>query len=113
MKNTTRLETAFKTYQREMVRLVSPPYTGAPGEYEQIKPKLEEARAVFLGELLKDEKEAIAFFSVNRLEMEWCFKDMLALFQSERVYDAVYNYYARNFPSKSPKEIELIVKRHM
>ncbi len=107
----TRLELAFKSYKKEIVRLVSPPYTGAPDECEKIKPSLDKAQAVFLAELLKNEKEAINFFAVNRLEMEWCFNHMLKQFKSPEVYNAVYSYYARNFPSWSKEKIEQIINQ--
>ena len=32
-------------------------------------------------------------------------------FNDSDVYDAIYNYYRRNHPSKSQEEIELILKR--
>ncbi len=111
MNNKTRLELSFEKLRHQIAELVSPPYTGEPEQYEKIKPSLDRVREAFLSELLCDENEAIEFFSRNRIEMEWCFAEMMKHFKSENVYNAVYDYYARNFPSRTSEEIELIIKQ--
>ena len=107
----TRLELAHHKWHATVAKLVSPPYTAEPGELEAIKPLVESAQDEFRRELLKDKDEAIVFLLRNRLEVENFFGDLMAKFNSEDVYRAVYNYYARNFPSRSKEQIEEILKQ--
>ena len=106
----TRLEIAHHKWHSTVAKLVSPPYTGSPEEFEVIKPLVEKAQDDFCVELLQDADEAIEFLSRNRLEVENFFGDLMRKFDSNEIYDALYNYYARNFPSRSRAEIEEILK---
>ena len=106
----TRLEAAHKEWHREVARLVSPPYSGTPEELKKIKPYLEDARKKFQKEFLKDKDEAIEFLSRNRLEVENFFGDLMQRFECQEIYDTLYNYYARNFPSWPREKIEEILK---
>jgi hypothetical protein len=109
MAELTRLELAHKRWHSGVAKLVSPPYTGTPEELEKIKPILEEAREGFRKEFLMDKKEAIEFLSRNRLEVENFFGDLMLRYPCQEVYDTLYNYYARNFPSWQRERIEGIV----
>ncbi len=44
MENKNRLELAFESHRKEIIRLVSPPYTGTPEEFEAIKPSIDKAK---------------------------------------------------------------------
>lgn len=105
----TRLELAHIRWHSEIARLVSPPYTGEPEEYKRIEPILDRGRDVFREEFLKDKDEAIEFISRNRLEVENFFGDLMLCYPCKEVYDALYNYYARNHPSKPKETIEKIL----
>ncbi len=111
MKSNTRLELAHKEWHHRMAELVSPPYAGTPEEYEEIKPGLDKAREAFLSELLEDQRELIEFLSENRIEVENFFADIMKHFHTDEIYDTIYNYYARNFPSRPKEEIDLIIKQ--
>ena len=106
----TRLELAHIRWHSEIARLVSPPYTGEPEEYKRIEPILDRGRDVFREEFLKDKDEAIEFISRNRLEVENFFGDLFDKYPTSEVYDTLYNYYARNFPSWPREKIEEILR---
>jgi len=106
----TRLELAHKIWHSTVAKLVSPPYMGTTQELEAIKPKIDEAAENFLIEFLKDKDEAICFLSRNRLEVENFFGDLYSKFTLPEVYDCLYNYYKRNFPSRPREEIEEILR---
>ena len=107
----TRLELAHHKWHNTVAKLVSPPYSGETEELKAITPLVEAAQNKFRTEFLKDKKEAIEFISRNRLEVENFFGDLMIRFDDSEVYDAIYNYFKRNYPSKSKEEIELILKR--
>ena len=107
----TRLELAHKRWHSEVAKLVSPPYSGASEELEKIKPLLEKWQENFREEFLKDKDEAIKFLARNRLEVENLFADLYLTFNTPEVYDCLYNYYARNFPSWPQEKIEEILKQ--
>ena len=75
------------------------------------KPQLKKGQELFCEELLKDKDEAIAFLGRNRLEVENFFGELMKRFPCREVYDALYNYYARNFPSRPREQIEEILRR--
>lgn len=106
----TRLETAHKRWHGEVARLVSLRYTGTPEELKKIEPLLDRARELFCKEFLRDKDKAIEFLSRNRLEVENFFGDLYLKFNTPEVYDCLYNYYARNFPSRPKEEIEKILR---
>ncbi len=107
----TRLELAHKEWHRTVAKLVSSPYTGTPEELEAIKPLVNEAQENFRIEFLKDKDEAIEFLQRNRLEVENFFGDLMLKYQTREVYDTLYNYYARNFPSWPREKIEEILRQ--
>lgn len=106
----TRLELAHKRWHSEVAKLVSPPYSGTPEEYKLIEPLHEEIVEIFREEFLKDKDEALEFLSRNRLEVENFFGDLFDKYPTSEVYDTLYNYYARNFPSWPREKIEEILK---
>lgn len=106
----TRLELAHKRWHSEVAKLVSPPYSGAPEEYKKIEPLHEKIVEIFREEFLKDKDEAIEFLSRNRLEVENFFGDLYLKFNTPEVYNCLYNYYARNFPSWPREKIEEILR---
>lgn len=107
----TRLERAHEAWHNEVARLVSPPYSGTPEEYKKIEPQVDKAADAFCEEFLKDKDEAIAFISRNRLEVENFFGDLMRKYPEREVYDALYNYYARNDSRRTKEMIEEILKR--
>ena len=111
MEDKTRLELAHKRWHKTVATLVSPPYTGAPDELEAIRPLVDKAAEEFCTELLKDKDEAIEFLSKNRLEVENFFGDLYLKFNTPDVYSCLFNYYARNFPSRKKEQIEEILER--
>ncbi len=111
MTNLTRLELAHKAWHSEVAQLVSPPYTGTLEELEMIKPLLEAGREKFREELLRNKDEAIEFLKRNRLEVENFFGELYERYKCQEVYDTLYNYYARNFPSWPKEKIEEILKQ--
>ena len=110
MESKTRLELAHKAWHASVAKLVSSPYTGAPEELEVIRPLVDEAADKFSAEFLKDKVEALEFLSRNRLEVENFFGDLYLKFPTPEVYECLYNYYARNFPSRSQEQIEEILR---
>ena len=111
MEEKTRLELAHKRWHSTVAELVSPPYTGTPEELEAIKPLLDEARELFRAEFLKDKNDAIIFLKRNRLEVENFFGDLMQRFDCREIYDTLYNYYARNWPSWPGEKIEELLRR--
>lgn len=111
MAELTRLELAHKKWHHEVAKLVSPPYSGTPEEYKRIEPLLEMEREIFRGEFLTDKNEAIEFLQRNRLEVENFFGDLMLRYPCRAVYDTLYNYYARNFPSRPREKIEEILRQ--
>lgn len=111
MAELTRLELAHKRWHIEVAKLVSPPYTGTTEEYKRIEPLLEKGRGIFREEFLKDKNEAIEFLCRNRLEVENFFGDLMFRYPCEEVYETLYNYYARNFPSWPREKIEEILRQ--
>lgn len=111
MADETRLELAHKRWHSTVARLVSPPYTGTPEEYAAIKPLADAAAEEFRLEFIKDKDEAIEFLGRNRLEVENFFGDLFERFRCREVYDALYGYYARNFPSRGEEKILEVLKR--
>ena len=107
----TRLEKAHHKWHSTIAKLVSVPYIGEEEELKSIIPLVEAAQNEFCKEFLKNKKEAIEFICRNRLEVENFFGNLMCKFNDSEVYDAIYNYYRRNHPSKSQEEIELILKR--
>ena len=107
----TRLELAHKKWQHEVAMLVSPPYTGTFEELEKIKPLVKKEQEKFREELLKDKYEAIKFLDRNRLEVENFFGDLMLRYPCKEIYDTLYNYYARNWPSWPREKIEEILKQ--
>ena len=110
MSKGTRLELAHKKWHNTVAKLVSPPYSGTPEEFKLIKPLHDKAAEDFCVEFLKDKDEAIEFLSHNRLEVENFFGDLYSKFNTPDVYDCLYNYYARNFPSWPSERIEGVLK---
>ncbi len=106
----TRLELAHKAWHSEVARLVAPPYKGTPEEYKKIEPALEAAVEKFRLEFLEDKDEAIEFLSRNRLEVENFFGELYERYNCQEIYDTLYNYYARNFPSWPRGRIEETLK---
>ncbi len=111
MQVTTRLELAHKRWHSTVAELVSPPYKGTPEEYKAIEPALNEAREKFRLEFLEDDSEAIEFLKRNRLEVENFFGDLYLKFNTPEVYEALYGYYARNFPSWPQEKIKEILRQ--
>lgn len=111
MSDLTRLERAHKEWHRMVAELVSPPYSGEKEELEAIKPEIDAAAEKFRIEFIKDKDEAISFLSRNRLEVENFFGDLYFKFNTPDVYDCLYGYYERNFPSWPEEKIKQILKR--
>ena len=109
--NKTRLERAHIKLHSEIARLVSPPFSATPEELAAIEPLIKHSADALRDELLEDEGETVEFLKRNRLEIENFFPDMIEHFNSQTIRDAIYNYYARNFPGKTREEIEDIIKR--
>ena len=110
METKTRLEIAHKKWHKTVAELVSPPYTGTKEELDAIRPLVDEAAKGFCIEFLKDKNEAIEFLSRNRLEVENFFGDLYFKFNTPDVYECLYSYYQRNFPSWSSERIERILE---
>ena len=111
MTEKNRLELAHKKWHREVAQLVSPPYSATPEELKRIEPLLEKGREIFREDFLKDKDEAIEFLQRNRLEVENFFGDLMLRYPCKEIYDTLYNYYARNFPSWPQETIEEILKQ--
>ena len=108
--NGTRLENAHASMHRRIAEMVSK-LEAKELTFEELEKAAEALREEFEAELLKNEEEIIVFLRRNRLEIEAHWQAIIDHFNSKAIYQAIYDYYARNFYSRSKNEILEICER--
>lgn len=108
--NGTRLENAHASMHHKIAEMVSKLGTKEIS-LEELEDIAKALREKFEEELLKNEEEIIEFLKRNRLEIEAHWKAIIEHFNSKAIYQAIFDYYARNFYSRSRGEIIEICER--
>ena len=106
----TRLENAHASMHRKIAEMVYD-LNAEKLSFEELQEADKVLREEFEAELLKNEEECIEFLKRNRLEIEGHWQAIIDHFNSRAVYQAIYDYYARNFYSRSRNEIIEICER--
>jgi hypothetical protein len=108
--NGTRLENAHASMHHKIAEMVSK-LEANELSFEELEKAVEALREEFESELLKNEEEIIVFLRRNRLEIETHWQAIIDHFDSKAIYQAIYDYYARNFYSRSKNEVIEICER--
>ena len=108
--NGTRLENAHALMHHKIAKTVPKLEIQklSQEEFEEIDKTLREE---FEAELLKSEEEIIEFLKKNRLEIEGHWQAIIEHFNSKAIYQAIFDYYSRNFYNCSRSEIIGICER--
>ena len=106
----TRLENAHASMHHKIAEMVSM-LEAKKLSLEELEETAKVLREEFEAKLLEDEEEIIEFLKKNRLEIEAHWKAIIERFNSKAIYQAIYDYYARNFYTRSKNEVIEICER--
>lgn len=102
--NGTRLENAHALMHHRIAEMI-PKLESKELSWERFESVARKLRQDFEAELLENEAELIEFLKKNRLEIEAHWQPIIDHFNSGAVYQAIFDYYARNFYTRSRSEI--------
>ena len=108
--NGTRLENAHASMHHKIAEMV-PKLEDKRLSWEEFGRINKALREEFEASLLESEEEVIQFLNKNRLEIEAHWQAIIDHFNSKAIYQAIYDYYARNFYSRTRDEIMEICER--
>lgn len=108
--NGTRLENAHASMHQKIAEMVSKLQSKKLSQ-EELQKREKALREKFEEELLKNEEEIIEFLKRNRLEIEGHWHAIIMHFNSKAIYQAIFDYYARNHYSRSRSKIIEICER--